>query len=98
GTRRRFAPLLLTVAAIPFVCFYFFHVIVSRLDFQSPPPLDNLSKRGIDILRHSLRVSADVEIGALFQPFPKFARRLEHSVLDVNFLRLITRERGIEPR
>src|SRR2546425_6077737 len=43
----------------------------------------------VNVFGHAFGVTADVEIGAVLKPGPKVFRVFQHSILDVNFVRLI---------
>ncbi|CAK0117384.1 Uncharacterised protein [Burkholderia pseudomallei] len=61
-------------------------------------PRDDRLQRRVDVLRHARRVAAHVEMRALLEPCPQRRPLLEHAVLHVDLLRLVARERDIEPR
>jgi hypothetical protein len=57
---------------------------------------DNLQKGSVDVFGHAFGIAADVKVGSTIEPAPEFGPLLEHAVLDVDFLGLITREGGGE--
>ena len=58
----------------------------------------NAAQRRIHVPRHAGRIAADVEMRPLLQPAPQVGGRLQHAVLHVQLVRLVARERGIQPR
>ena len=51
----------------------------------------------MDVLGHRLLVAADVEVRAVLEPGVELGAALPHAVLDVDLLRLIARERDVDP-
>ena len=44
----------------------------------------------MDVLRHVLLVTTDVEISAVFKPFPNFCTVFDQAMLNIDFLGLVT--------
>src|SRR6267378_4942667 len=51
----------------------------------------------MNILRHSLRIAADIKVSSLLQPGPKFLCIFQHSMLHVDLVLLIARKSQIQP-
>ena len=58
----------------------------------------NLLQRGVYVLRHRVGVAAHVDRGTLLHPRIEIAPRIPQRVLHVALLRLVARERHVEPR
>ncbi len=58
--------------------------------------LNDLMQRDINIFCHSSSVAADKEVSAGLKPVEDIFALLEHSMLDVNLIRLISGESGVE--
>src|SRR5713101_1841519 len=92
-------PALIHVALVALVALEFLDVRVGLIDRFAALCLHDFAQRGIDILGHSARVTANKKLRTLgIDPFPDFRRVLENTVLDVNLMGLIARPRTIEPR
>ena len=87
---------LIHVPLVPLLLAQIFYVFRRLFQRFSAFFLDNLVQSNIDVLRHAGSISADKEMRALFQPGKKLLAILQHPVLDINFVRLIPREGGIE--
>src|SRR5215510_11103004 len=59
--------------------------------------LDDLMERYVNILGHSGGVTANVEMSSFLQPGIDFPRFLEHPILYIHLLSLISRECQVEP-
>src|ERR1044071_5860173 len=57
---------------------------------------EDVEEAAIDIARHPLRVAADVEMRALFEPRPEERGAFEEAVLDVDLVLLVARKGGVE--
>ena len=57
----------------------------------------DVGKRPLDILRHALRVAADIEMGALLKPSPDVPAGHAHAVLDIEFFAAVARPGQREP-
>src|SRR5581483_2109805 len=90
--------ILINVALIALLRFQLLHKLHNRFLAQSAGGFGNRVQRRIHILRHSRCVAADVKMRAFLQPCPKLRGVFEHTVLHVNFLRLIARECRGKPR
>ncbi|MNH12164.1 hypothetical protein D3C79_716990 [compost metagenome] len=53
-------------------------------------------ERGVDVLGHAPGVTTDIEVSALLQPAPQVSALLEHALLYIDFLRLVTGEGGVQ--
>ena len=86
------------VAQIALVGLHQCHVDVFRGGFGAEAAVvaGDVDERVVNVLRHAMRVATDVEVGAALQPCPDFLRVFEHPVLDVNLLRLVAGERGVQ--
>src|SRR3954462_11868341 len=58
---------------------------------------DNALKHAMDVFRHALLVTADIDMAAILQPGMEFGPPVPHLVLNIGFLRLIARERDVDP-
>src|SRR5260370_35001194 len=67
---------------------FFYRLVAGLFD-------DSMQSR-IDIFGHSLGITAHVEVSAVLQPSPQISCVFQHSMLNVDFLRLIPRERRTE--
>src|SRR5437867_3435594 len=86
------------VALVAFVGFQFCNAGFRFVRVFATDGFDDFVQSRIHILRHAVRVAADVEMRARFEPRPQFAGVCQHPVLDVNFLLLIARKREVEAR
>ena len=50
-------------------------------------------ERGIDVVRHSLGIPADIDCRAVVYPRPELAPGVKHALLDIDLVLLIARER-----
>src|SRR5260221_5880253 len=57
---------------------------------------DDPGERGVDVLRHTLCVAADIDRSAVLQPRPERRGLLAHPMLDIELLGLVAREGGVE--
>src|SRR5439155_14753741 len=65
------------------------NIVLSVLARVTAFAVDHLQQRLVNVARHILLVAADVEMRALFEPRIKFARLLQHAVLDVHLVGVI---------
>src|SRR6266852_3699468 len=56
----------------------------------------DFQQRVLDVLGHALGIAADIEMRAFVEPRPELGRVLAHAMLNVELLRLVTRESEIE--
>src|SRR5690554_2739780 len=70
---------------------------IFRCFFRRNPSLllDNFPKGLIYVFCHSLCISTNIEMGALFQPIVKFLSFLQHSMLHIMLLLLIPRKGNV---
>ena len=87
---------LVHVALVAFIAFQLLDELVRLLFALAALFLNDRSQRGIDILGHASRVTANEELRALrIHPFPNLRGILQHLVLHVRFAFLIARPRAI---
>lgn len=69
-----------------------FQIILRCFPRQTAMTFDDAQHCGFDILRHVAGITADIDMGAILEPRPQRRTLFAYSVLDVDFLRLVTRE------
>lgn len=83
-------PELVHVPLVTAVLFHVRHICRGFLRSFMAPGLDDFMKGVVHILRHAGGVPADVEAGAGFQPFPELFAFLDHEVLHIHLLFLVS--------
>ncbi len=92
-----FGPVSVDILAVAFLFFQRLDIFLGLLRALAAVFFDNLVEGGIDILRHPLRIAADIEIRAVLEPIEKLGAVLVHAVLHINFVLLIAGKCRVEP-
>ena len=67
-------------------------IILRCFSRQTAMAFDYGQHRGFDIFRHVAGIATDIDARSILEPGPQRCTLFEYSMLDVDFLRLVTRE------
>src|SRR4051812_6555887 len=88
--------ILVNVSLITLRRFELGHPLLGVVCVQTSSRLRDLVQGGVDVLGHTRGVTADIEVRAVLEPGPELRGAFQHSMLNVNFLRLVARECQVE--